>query len=357
MLDLLFGLFIGVIIGVIAHEAGHAAMALVTGLRLRAITIGYGTSVFAKVCRGIEIKLNAIPLSGRVEIFLELHQRRIALLAFASGGIAANVLLGLAAVLLSASGYLPKNPHQAAIGFYCVQAWLIARNLIPHTRTVGGATIPNDGRVILSLLGQPDETLSPFAQVYLSALAPYTSGKDPISTLSPASQRLMTYTYLKFTAEIDRRNREDIFRKFATELAKGELSLEEELFVLDDLVTHAVVTGDPETKAHIDEWSSRAVALGPNIKTLKFSRGAALIELGRFAEGRALVEALAGPDEKPFDSLLNTTFLARAEAGLGNLEHARQLLSAARELLKKAEDGQQREEIHRLIDETGKKIE
>ena len=97
--------------------------------------------------------------------------------------------------------------------------------------------------------------------------------------------------------------------------------------------------------------------IGPDIKTLKFSRAAALIELGRFAEGKALVEAFAGPDDRPFDSLLNNTFLARAEAGLGNREQARQLLSAARALFKKLDTGRLRDEIHRLIEETGKKTE
>jgi hypothetical protein len=355
MFNLLLGILIGGVLGVAAHEAGHAAMAVLTGHRLRAITIGWGHNIFASVWRGIEVKLNALPLSGRVAIFPELYQRRTALLFFASGGVAANILLGLGAVLLSS--HLPKDMHQAVVGFYCVQAFLVIRNLIPQTRITDKEIVPNDGKVILSILEKPDGGVSPIAQIYFEALTPYTNGKDPLSILSPASQRLMTYNYLKVTAHIAHRKSEDVSRKFAVELAKGELSPEEELYVLDDLVTHAVITGDPETKAYIDEWSSRAVALGPDIRTIRFSRAAALIELGRFAEGKALAEAVAGPDEKPFDSLLNSTFLARAEAGLGNRERARQLLSKATALLDSLENGTERDEIHRLIEETGKKTE
>jgi hypothetical protein len=320
MTDLLLGIFIGGVLGIIVHEAGHAAIALITGLELRAIILGQGRPLFAGKYRGIRIHVNAIPLSGSVAVFPELHQRKIPLLIFAFSGISANILLALSAVLLSASGHLP-DLQQAVAGFYYVQVFLIVVNLIPQTVTYRGEPTYNDGKLILSILKIADGGLNPLAeQAYLSTLAQYAKGKDPRTIFSPASQRLMMYTYLRRTGYLDPDERKDLFWKLLDELAKGELSPEEELLVLDHLITDAVITGEPEARHYIDEWSSRAISLGPDIKTLKFSRGAALIELGRYAEGKALVEAHAGPDDRPFDSLLNNAFLARAEVALGNRE-------------------------------------
>ena len=71
--------------------------------------------------------------------------------------------------------------------------------------------------------------------------------------------------------------------------------------------------------------------LGPKVKTLIASRGAVLIELGRYHEGKALLETVAFAEGAPLaDSLLNRIFLARAEHALGNAAAASRLLAEAR---------------------------
>ena len=262
MIDLLSGVFVGCVLGIIAHEAGHAAVALITGLQLRAVIIGRGRTLFTRKYRGIRIRLNSVPLAGRVAVNPEFYQRKIPLLAFAFGGVIANVLLGLAVVFLWESGCVPNYLHKAVIGFYYMQAFLIIRNLIPQTLSIDGQIVHTDGKAILSLLKNPDRALSPAAQVYLLLLAQYTNGKDPLSALSPASPQLMPYVYLRHYGRIDRHDREDLSQIFSVELEKGELSVEEELLVLDGLVTDAVITGDPEARANIDGWSHRAISLG-----------------------------------------------------------------------------------------------
>jgi hypothetical protein len=65
--------------------------------------------------------------------------------------------------------------------------------------------------------------------------------------------------------------------------------------------------------------------------TLQGTRGAALVELGRHDEGKALLTPLAAPDQATsFDSFMSRGFLALAEHGLGNDAAARQLADAAR---------------------------
>jgi predicted Zn-dependent protease len=114
------------------------------------------------------------------------------------------------------------------------------------------------------------------------------------------------------------------------ELDHGGLMREEELLVLDALITDAVLQGDPQMRMRLEEWSRRAVEMGPDIATLRGSRGAALVELGRAAEGKALLELLLAADPTSFDALLSHVFLARAEGALGNMERARYLAAQAR---------------------------
>jgi predicted Zn-dependent protease len=97
------------------------------------------------------------------------------------------------------------------------------------------------------------------------------------------------------------------------------------------LVTDGLISGDPAIRDHLDEWSLHALSLGPESPTLLGSRGAVLVELGRYEAGKALLEPLVAADQgESFDSLMSQAFLARAERALGDREAARRLANAAR---------------------------
>jgi len=115
---------------------------------------------------------------------------------------------------------------------------------------------------------------------------------------------------------------------------------EDEMLVLDTLVTDGLrgggpIVGDPALRAELDAWSSRALELGPKVKTLVMSRGAALIALGRYQEGKTLLEAVGFADGTPvFDAVLSRIFLAHAEHALGNAIAVRNLLMEARAIVR-----------------------
>src|SRR5712691_6883057 len=62
----------------------------------------------------------------------------------------------------------------------------------------------------------------------------------------------------------------------------GDLVREEKMWVLDALVTDGLISGDPAVRARLDEWSLQALELGPELPTLLGTRGAVLVELGRY---------------------------------------------------------------------------
>jgi hypothetical protein len=146
---------------------------------------------------------------------------------------------------------------------------------------------------------------------------------------------------------INQNSRRKAWRAVRRELAEGDLTPEEEMYALDSLVTDgllvadgAIVT-DPVLRPELDLWSQRALQLGPKVKTLIASRGAVLIELGRYHEGKALLEAVAFAEGASLtDSLLNRIFLARAEHALGNAAAAGCLLAEARAIARSGVRGQ-----------------
>ena len=88
---------------------------------------------------------------------------------------------------------------------------------------------------------------------------------------------------------------------------------------------------DPVLRPELDEWSRRALELGPQVRTLLGSRGAALVEAGRHQEGKAMLETLVfAKDATPFDRLMSRIFLARAEHALGDSAAAHSLVTEAR---------------------------
>jgi hypothetical protein len=103
------------------------------------------------------------------------------------------------------------------------------------------------------------------------------------------------------------------------------------MLVLDALVTDGLLFADPMLLAEMEQWSLRALQLGPEVRTLVGSRGAVLVELGRYQEGKALLEGVAFTvDTESFDVLMSSIFLARAEHALGNGAAAAALMTQVR---------------------------
>jgi|SRR6266566_4417032 len=115
------------------------------------------------------------------------------------------------------------------------------------------------------------------------------------------------------------------------ELRHLVLRLPQQLQELQPLVTDGLISGDLAVRARLDEWSLQALELGPELPTLLGSRGAALVELGRYEAGKILLAPLAAANQtRPYDSLMSQAFLAHAERALGDEAAARQFANAAR---------------------------
>jgi hypothetical protein len=104
------------------------------------------------------------------------------------------------------------------------------------------------------------------------------------------------------------------------------------MWVLDLLVIDGLVSRDPAVLPHLDDWSRQALALGPELPMLLGRRGAVLVELRRYEEGKALLAPLAAARRagSPENAFMTRVFLALAEHALGNEATALEFANAGR---------------------------
>jgi hypothetical protein len=122
-------------------------------------------------------------------------------------------------------------------------------------------------------------------------LESYGANQAPLRRARPR----LIYQLLRSDRSTDAEARRDFQDALQRELARGVLSREETMLALDALVTSGLIYRDPPPlHAHLDAWSRQALQLGPDIATLRSSRGAVLVELGRCQEGKALLIPLVG---------------------------------------------------------------
>jgi Zn-dependent protease len=320
---------LGSVAGLVCHEFGHMLCALLLSLPIRLISIGIGPLLWRGRVRDTQFELHAVPLSGYVSCYPQPVVRKVSGLFVLLGGVLGNVaLIGLVAVVEKTS-VVPDSGQDCLGLIVLVQYFIIVLNLVPSWTTVGGVRIGTDGLQLLQLLAGPWRGPTQAGLLYAAMLERY--GGANRAPLRRTSARLI-YQMVRSDRWADAEARCDFQHAVQRELGRGALSREEIMLALDGLVTLGLMYPDPTLRVHLDAWSQRALRLGPDIATLRGSRGAVLVELGRYQEGKALLVPLAGAQpSKSFDTFMSCVFLARAEQALGNVVAAQALAAAARE--------------------------
>jgi hypothetical protein len=232
-----------------------------------------------------------------------------------------------AAVGLGAAGLLQA---EAGSIFVLTQFLFVIGNLVPRKHTLFGVPRDSDGRMLINLLRLPRRGITPVGRAYLESLRGYSPLTDEAELRSNAAPVIVYWTL-----DAARLAEDDTWTKKRSgleRLLKREvLSSVQEMYVLDALITDGLICNDLCPVADLDRWSQRAIRLGPTCEALTESRAAVLIELGHFAEGRAMIERL-GTVGDDFGGMLRRLFLAQAEHGLRNDIEAERLISEAQRI-------------------------
>jgi hypothetical protein len=318
-------LFVGLAIGVACHELGHLTFAAVGSIPIRLIVVGAGPLLWRGRYGETWLELRVWPWAGRVVPYPLVNYRRYWWALFLLGGVLGNMAVICLLAGLEAVGAAPDVLGPIAFA----QVLIIVVTIVPCSVAVRGTQMPTDGMHLLQLLWQPRDGPTQKRAAYIARLSRYGDGNAQ-PTISPASSRIwsdLSCYYLAPNGDA----RHDFRAALLHEVEGGDLATEEKIWVLDALVTDGLVSGDPAVLPCLDDWSRQALALGPELPTLLGSRGAVLVELGRYEEGKALLAPLAAASQAgSLDAFISRAFLALAERALGNEVTALQFANAAR---------------------------
>jgi hypothetical protein len=330
ILQVCAGFAVGRVIGVAAHECGHVLAAAAVSLPVRLILLGKGPLLSQGRFGETAVQLRLYVWAGGCTLlYPPLTVQRSQYAIFLIGGILGNATLALLAVWLLRDSTIPENFQYLLGGAALAQVIMIIANLVPRTVNIEEEITGSDGRLLLKTVRDPWPNPTLAGRIFAAMLGSYGDGKEVPLPVSPVSARLCYQ--LRRERWVDETTRCDVDGALVRELRREDLTREQELLLLDAVMTDALLFRDPALHARLDEWSQRALALAPEIETVRGSRGAALVELGRYAEARPLLEPLTRAASM-LDRILSHAFLARAEHALGNSSEAIRLVTEARRL-------------------------
>lgn len=307
-----FAFVAALLVGTIAHELAHAFVAIVTGHRVERICIGVGPLLLETQIGATRLELRPVPGTGMVEVGARFGSDRISLLPYVAAGPLCDILL--LSITIMVGEHMPATAltNATVVPIVLAQALTIIGNLWPRRVSLYGRRVPNDGLLIWQILRSPGKAGTAHAG-YIAMLSQYLADGQALPALSDRSAQIARLIATRFgnPGEI---SLETV--SLLRSLLSSDLPGCEEVAILDTLVTSLLATDEHGLDADLDRWSARAVALAPDIVTLRGSRGAVLIRLGRHGDGLAtLADAENG---KPFNDCLVHAYRASGQFRLGD---------------------------------------
>jgi hypothetical protein len=315
------------------HEIGHVLSGRAMSLPIRRCEIGQGRVLLRWRWFGIPFELRQRSPGGCTHGYPILRVRKLSLILFVIGGVLGNLVLLASVMALDAAGVLSRIGFDGRYFFLLLAAWQaisVVTNLLPLPPRPPRRPIGSDGWQLLKLLPLPRQQVTELGKSYLASLRNYTPSAAE-SAIDSAEAPFIVSWQSRPHPSVDRDAYDELEHRLDRLLEAGALSPAEEMLVLDGRLTAGVISSDLYPLARLDEWSRRLVELGPTIEASIETRASVLIQLGRHAEGREMLDRL-GVGSQNYVGVLRRLFLAQAEHGLGNLAVARQLLADAQHI-------------------------
>jgi hypothetical protein len=276
------------IVGLIAHEFGHAGIGWLVGMPPRLIRIGEGPRLFRIKLGSAMFDMRRWPIYGYVGYLPPPVGRTGARILRLSGGMIVNALLLAATILLwsRSSGFDDQAFWALSIGN--AQFSLFAVSFIPLSSTWRGQRLVSDMLAIIRLLrGQQTNTFDEFYAAQMRLVLP-----DGAAIPTPSADAAeIVYHVTRHDRLNDRWGRRDASAGLQKVLARDALSKPERILVLQNLALIERHKGDESSPASMDAWSQEAIALAPRPHALVV-RGGVLVSLGRHAEALALLSSV-----------------------------------------------------------------
>src|SRR6266536_1259603 len=157
----LFLWFFGLIVGIVAHEAGHLLCARIGSIPIRQMVIGWGPVLLRGRVGELQLELRLLPLCGFVVPAASAGlPKRWAVALYLLGGVLGNIAVIGVVVWLHVVGAAPKVRHDIGVPLILTQmgilvdtqVFLIVLSLIPQWGKLNCKPICSDGLQLLKLL-------------------------------------------------------------------------------------------------------------------------------------------------------------------------------------------------------------
>lgn len=317
------------------------------GMQVEGIAVGAGGAVANGRFFGRFLRLGEHPIHGltylhhNTERFWRLRQ-----IASVGAGPLVSAALFLATLKLlvfaeKASVASPEPWSKAAspllLVLLLVQGLIVIGNLWPHMTTIEGKQAPNDGSLLIQALTKTrNEILAAIVASYIAIEQRQAAGGSPTDSERFWQRSLQRYPRSQ-ALRIARASSLCRGGKFAQakevwlkELAAPDLSSERRAEVLDGWCCIPLYWDCPDYLPEADAWSKEALELRPREFTLKGTRGAVLIELGRIEEGKALLREVLEKSSDANDRSISLAYLELAASKQDDQKAAEEMLARAK---------------------------
>ncbi len=321
-----------------SREIGHFIFAKLVDMSPYFVRVGTGYKFLKLQLFNTMFELGVLPSTGITYAYHStLDGIKWRIILFKSGGIFADFIL-LALLII-----FWKNQGSLIIWiFIIIQALLLLDNLIPAEIHIGigvldkQVRLPNDMKQIISaLMTNHQKNFKDFCKEYNKLLYKYKDDKEILPTTFLSNDLITLQILIKNYKKLHVfYNFEETVEFFLQVLKFKNISNLEKIFILDSLA-NIVVMKMNEYKKYLnaaDKWSQEAIGLASHSKTVKRTRGAILIELGRYEEGKQLLLPLTQPENEALDIAVSSCYIAKAEYFLGNIDKVQGWLIKAKRI-------------------------
>lgn len=322
-------IYVWMYFSIFCHEIGHFIFAKLAGMSPYLVQVGTGYKFLKLQLFNTVFEFRILPYGGMTQAYhLTLDSFKVRFLLFAIGGVFANFLLvGFLITLLRIQRDL------LILILIIFEFVFLFSNLTPTEFKIYNQIVQSDGQLIICALTiNYQKIYQDISEEYKKqsyrykndkAILPETFLGNDLRTLQifiDAQKKLYSHAY------------EEAVKLFIQVLNFKKISNCEKVFILDNLSCIVVMHGYKKYLNDADRWSEEAIKLASYSKTLKGTRGAILVELGRYDEGKQLLLPLTEPENDALDIAVSSCYIAKAEYFLGNIERVNAWLANAKEI-------------------------
>ncbi|WP_414753425.1 site-2 protease family protein [Anabaena sp. CCY 9910] len=324
-------IFLWLYISIFCHEMGHFIVSKMVGFQPYLVIVGSGKKLLNFHFLNSVIEFRIIPSGGVTytsNLKLEKVKHKLAVMYLAGPLVNCCFCLLFSLVYTYYIAYLQFPGYLSIIGsLVYVEFFLFAGNLLPMDIDSYGKVISNDGKAFIDALTKTEQQ---FIQKLLG-LDRYTNTQHSSGDLFNNSLITLQILY-KAQAEFNKHNFSQVIDLLEPILDYPDILTRDKLYIIDILASIVINHGDKKYLDKANNWSVQAMELASDIKTIQGTRGAILVELGRYNEGKEMLLPLTAAGNEAIDIAVSCCYIAKADYYLGNDDQVKDWLNKAEQI-------------------------